>query len=199
MSSNAATALIGQNQQAPQQDADIVKLKNVRLSFPNLFQHEFYQGEDTGKFSATFLIPKTDAAQVKMVTEAIQRAITRKWPTGKAPGKLELTFRDGDNEGYEGYADHYSLKATKPKQQPKILDKDKTPLTEDDAYEKMYAGMFVNASVEFNAGTDGYGKHRVWCNLRGVQRHADGERFTKMTPVTDDEFQDYDDEPSLFD
>lgn len=176
-------------------EVDIVKLKNVRLSFPALFIHEFYEGTDTGKFSATFLIPKANTKLVNAVEKAIEKAINLQWPdTKNRPRTILDTLRDGDNEKYDGYEDCMALKATNTKRVT-LLDRGRNPLTVEDEYDLMYAGCYVNASLEFNAGTDSYKKSRVWCNLRGVQFYKDGDRFGGGTPVdTDAEFDDFSDE-----
>ena len=74
------------------------------------------------------------------------------------------------------------------------MDADKEMLTPEEANDVIYAGCYVNATVDFNASRDSYGKNRVWCNLRGVQFRKDGDRFASGAPVSDDEFDDFDDE-----
>ena len=56
-----------------------VMLKNVRLSFPSLFATEVYGGEDTGKFAATFLIPKSDTKTVATIEQACKSALVEKY------------------------------------------------------------------------------------------------------------------------
>lgn len=173
--------------------ATVVKLPGVRLSFANLIEHEMYEGQDTGKFSATFLIPHGDKKTLKAIDRAIEEAIVAKWPT-KRPKDIILTLKDGDDATYEGYEGNMSLKATR-KSRPVLLDRDKSALSTDEAEEKLYSGCYVNASVDFNAGTDSYKKNRVWCNLRGVQFLRDGDRFASGTPVNvDEEFDDFSDD-----
>lgn len=170
-------------------EEDIVKLRNVRLSFENLFQHETYEGKSTEKYTATFLIPK-GSEQDAAVEQAIERAIARS-STPKKP--FITTYQDGDEKDYDGYEGMMSLKAS-TKRRPVVIDRDRSPIVEDEAYDLMYSGMYVNASVTFNAGKDSYGKYRVWCNLRGVQRHRDGERFSSGVPVdVENEFDDFSD------
>ena len=51
-----------------------IKLKNVRLSFPSFFQTEKFGEEDTGKYSATFILDKEDnAAEIKQIQAEIDR------------------------------------------------------------------------------------------------------------------------------
>jgi hypothetical protein len=176
----------------PQPQAAVVKLPNVRLSFPSLTEQETYEGKPTGKYSATFLIPKTNKALVKEIEAAMDAAIKLKFPV-KAPKGFILTLKDGDECEYDGYEDHMSLKASR-KGRPMLMDSDKEILSPEDADDVLYAGCYVNATVDFNAGKDSYGKYRVWCNLRGVQFRRDGDRFSSGAPVSDDEFDDFDDD-----
>ena len=61
-----------------------VLLKNVRLSFPSLFKTEVYGGEDTGKFAATFLIPKSDTKTVQSIEQSCKAALVEKYGEGKS-------------------------------------------------------------------------------------------------------------------
>ena len=56
-----------------------VMLKNVRLSFPSLFKTEQYAGEDTEKYAATFLIPKSDTKTVTAIEQACKAALVEKY------------------------------------------------------------------------------------------------------------------------
>jgi hypothetical protein len=174
--------------------ADIVKLDNVRLSFPALTEFEQYEGKSTGKYTATFLIDKkTQGPLIKKIEAAIERATAAAWPT-KRPKDIIITLKDGDDETYDGYAGKMSLKAGR-KNRPHLLAANRDPLSIEEANEILYAGCYVNASVDFNATKDGYGKFRVWCNLRGVQFYKQGERFASGIPVNvDSEFDDFSDD-----
>lgn len=148
-----------------------VVINNVRLSFPCLWETEKYNGTDTEKFAATFLIPKNSDA-LKQIKEAMATVSAEKF--GKNPPKgLKLCLQDGDEKEYDGYADHMFVKAT-TKRRPVVVDKDRTPLVEDDG--KPYAGCYVNASIDFWAMDNQYGK-RILCNLNGIQFAKDGEPF----------------------
>jgi hypothetical protein len=72
-----------------------------------------------------------------------------------------------------------------------IIDKDKSPLTEDD--EKLYAGCYVNAIVELWYQNNNYGK-RVNANLLGVQFFKDGEPFGDGVSASEDDFDMFDDD-----
>ena len=149
-----------------------ITIKNVRLSFPSLFQKAVFQGAET-KFEGTFLLnKKTHAVSIKEIQAAIADLIKSNLK-GTKLGADKICLKDGDESSYEGYADHMSIKAGNAKR-PLIIDKDKTPLTEDD--NRVYSGCYVNAIIELWAQDNGFGK-RINCNLLGVQFAADGEPF----------------------
>lgn len=168
----------------------ILKLKNVRLSFPDLFVAKaFKDGDPT--FGATFLIPKNSPLH-KEVEKAIMEAATLKF--GAKAAKIvegirnnpnKFCYQDGDTKDYDGYEGHMALRA-KRASRPMVLDRDKTPLTSADG--KPYAGCYVDATVEIFAYTNtGNG---ISAQLRGVQFRKDGDAFGGGSPVSEDEFDD---------
>lgn len=148
-----------------------VMLRNARLSFPSLWKTEEYNGTDTEKYAATFLIAKDDP-QVKAIKAAMKEVAEEKFGT-PLPKKLPLCLKDGDDSDYDGYEGHFSIKAT-TKRRPVVIDRQKTPVTEDDGV--VYAGCYVNASVEIWAMDNSYGK-KILCSLNGLQFVKDGEAF----------------------
>jgi len=184
----------------PQQDTEgsaVLKLKNVRLSFPSLFKNETYKGEDTGKKSGTFLVEagsKQHERIEKFIEDAIQTALDNDKFDGKPKRKnIVVTLKDGDEEDYAGYEGMMSLKGSSSRN-VLLINRDRSPLLPEDEEEFLYPGVRVNANVDFSAGTDGYGNHRVWCNLRGVQFYQHDERFAGAAPADPDEFEDFDDD-----
>lgn len=147
-----------------------IKLQNVRLSFPSLFHKAVFNGEET-KYEATLLIPK-DSPQVAEIKKAIDAKLKSDFEGKKLPTD-KICFKDGDEFDYDGYQGHYSFKAGNNKR-PIVIDKDKSPLTEDD--ERIYAGCYVNAIVELWSQNNQWGK-RINANLLGVQFAKDGEPF----------------------
>lgn len=147
-----------------------IKLKNVRLSFPSLFNKAEFNG-DVGKFEATFLINKeTQAVMIAGIEEKIEEII--KENKVKVPNDKRCV-KDGDDVDYAGYNGCMSIKAANNKR-PLVIDRDKTILVEDDA--KPYSGCYVNATVELWLQNNNFGK-RVNCNLLAVQFVKDGEAF----------------------
>lgn len=161
-----------------------ILLKNVRLSFPSIFQRALFDGVE-GKYEATFLIPKDNEKLKAQLDAAIKSAIAE--ADIKVAGD-KICLKDGDESEYDGYAGHWSLKAAGNKR-PTVLDRDKTPLTEAD--EKIYAGCYVNAVIDFWVQNNKYGK-RVNANLYGVQFVKDGEAFGSGPADVFDDFDDLD-------
>ena len=154
-----------------------IVLKNVRLSFPSLFNKSMFQGVE-GKYEATFLIPKED----KSTIDTINKAIAELYAQNKVKVPLtadKICLKDGDTitnkdgDIMDGYAGCMSFKAasSKPVQ---IVNRDKSPITEEQNL--IYAGCYVNAVVGLWYQSNAYGK-RVNGNLMAVQFVDHGEAF----------------------
>jgi len=177
-------------------------LKNVRISFPDLFEAKSFDGEQEPKYGAQFLVEK-EGENYEKIMEAMKSASSEKW--GKAAEKAMTTLQkqgktflnDGDEKEYDGYEGMFYISA-KSKTRPTVIDKDKTPLDSTDG--KPYSGCYVNAAVEVWAQDNKWGK-RINCQLRGVQFFADGEPLSGGRPASVDEFDAFeteDDEDDLF-
>lgn len=164
-----------------------IKLTNVRLSFPSLFRKATFSGEET-KFEATFLLDKVAHADKIAEIDAAIKALIKDNLKGTKLAADKVCLRDGDDVEYAGYAGSMSIKASAPKR-PLVLDRDRTPLTEAD--ERLYAGCYVNASVELWAQNNQWGK-RINCNLLGVQFFKDGEPFADGVTASVSDFDAYD-------
>lgn len=167
-----------------------IKLNNVRLSFPSLFQKAQFDGAET-KYEATFLLDKVKhAAVIKEIQTAIKAKVDSDLKGAKVPAN-KLCLRDGDEVEYDGYSGHMTLKAS-TKKRPLVLNKDKSPLTEEDGV--VYSGCYVNAIIDLWAQNNNYGK-RINATLLGVQFAADGEAFSSGgSSASADDFDDIDDE-----
>ena len=171
-----------------------VMLSNVRLSFPNLFEAKTVAGEGAPRYSAA-LILEGDHPQLAAINKVIEAVATEKWNKSATPtlaglrktGKVAL--HDGDEKPqYDGFPGNWFISSSaKEDARPTVIDANRTPLTAKDG--KPYAGCYVNASVEFWAQDNAYGK-RVNCTLRGVQFLRDGDAFSAGRPAASDEFAD---------
>lgn len=170
-----------------------IKLNNVRLAFPVLFEAKTVNGEGKPAFSASFLIDPADP-QVKALNQAIEQVAKDKWGA-KAEAVLKqmraqdkVALHDGDlKSAYDGFPGNLYVSA-RSSTRPLVIDRDKSPLAEADG--KPYAGCYVNASVELWAQDNNYGK-RVNASLRGVQFLNDGDAFAGGGgAANEDEFDD---------
>ena len=166
-------------------------LKNVRISFPSLFKKATFNGEETG-FEGTFLINKEDQAdQVEIINAAIKDLIKTNLKGAKLqPDKICL--RDGDLVDYDGYAEHFSIKASS-KKRPLVIDRDKSPLVEEDG--RPYSGCYVNASIELWGQDNSWGK-RINATLLAVQFFKDGEPFGDGSTGSVNDFDAFDSDDS---
>lgn len=169
-----------------------IKLNNVRLSFPQLFEAKTVNGEGKPAFSASLLINPKDP-QVAVVNAAIEQVAKDKWGA-KADAMLKqmraadkVCLHSGDlKANYEGFEGMLFISARNPIR-PTIVNVDKSPLVEADG--KPYAGCYVNAVLELWPQDNNYGK-RVNATLAGVQFFKDGESFTGGGAASEDDFDD---------
>jgi hypothetical protein len=174
-----------------------LSLKNVRLSFPKLFQAEAFQDGQTPRYQATFLLDADDP-QVDTIKDAIKKVAQGKWKD-KAPktvafngGKSCAGLGDDLDKVYDGYENAVYIRAGNTKRVT-IVDRDLTPLVEEDG--KPYAGCYVNATLSLWAQDNQFGK-RVNGSLRAVQFVKDGESFGAGPVDAASEFDALDDADS---
>lgn len=176
-------------------------LKNVRLTFPQLWEAKQVNGQGEAKYSAAFLF-KADHPCLPELRKAVFDAAKEKW--GDAPvttdgGKPKyevmlaqlkaqdrLPVHDGDAKSeYDGYAGHLFVNSSN-KIKPLVIDGQRNNLVPSDG--KPYSGCFVNAIVEIWAQDNQFGK-RVNASLLGVQFLADGERLAGGSVAAADDFE----------
>ena len=180
--------------------SEVIKLENVRLSFPRVFTPEAFQEGQDKKFQATFLLDKSDAshaAKIKEIKQAAKKLMVEAYGSDFKPAGLKgVCFGDGDNQtnaegevldGYEGAFFVRSSNTTRPA----VANRRGEPVAEGDP-QTPYAGAFVNGTVTLWAQDNKFGK-RINCNLRGVQFVKDGEAFGQAPVSVESEFDALDD------
>lgn len=168
-----------------------VNLKDVRLTFPDLFEAKQFDGKGDAKFSGGFLFPR-DHPQIAEIQKAIIAAADDKW--GAKAGEVlkalkagdRLAVHDGDAKEYDGYAGNLFINSSN-KMRPLVIGQNREPLVAADG--KPYSGCYVNAIVEFWGQDNAYGK-RVNASLLGVQFVRDGERLAGGGVAAQDDFDD---------
>ena len=169
-----------------------LKLKKVRLAFPQLWEAKTVNGEGKPSFSAALLIDPMDP-QIAEINKAITATAGATWGQ-KAEAILKqmraadkVCLHDGDLKStYDGFAGMFYISA-RSYTRPSVFDRDKTPLLEADG--KPYAGCYVNAVLELWAQDNNYGK-RINASLSGIQFDSDGDSFTGGGSASEEEFDD---------
>jgi len=168
---------------------DKIKMQNVRLSFPSLFQTETFGGTSTGKYAATFILDKKEHAKtIKEIQAHIKEMVATEFK-GKGPSDDRICLKDGDDDVRPESEGKFTIKAS-TKKRPLVLNRDKTPVTEED--EVFYAGCHVNAIISLWAqNSKDFGK-RINGSLDGVMFNAHGEPFG-AAGISVDEFDAFGD------
>ncbi|WP_368913474.1 DUF2815 family protein [Mixta calida] len=169
-----------------------IRLNNVRLAFPALFEAKTVNGEGDPRFSAAFLL-EPNHPQLPEIRAALKQVANEKWGA-KADAiytqlekKLNLCLHDGDEKSeYEGFPGNFYISAAN-KARPAVLDRDRSPLIQADG--RPYAGCYVNAVIDIWAQDNNFGK-RINASLGGVQFLRDGDAFAGGGVATEDDFDD---------
>lgn len=171
----------------PVKDPNIIKLPNVRLSYPNLFVATSMEEGKKPTFSASFLLDKKTHAGLIAEIEKLTARVALDEFKKKVPLK-RVPLRDGnEKDGKDGYGDEVMFINAKNEKRPPVVDRDLTPLTAEDA--KPYAGCYCNATIRLFAYSHKTGGNGVSASLRAVQFLRDGESFGAAPVKVEDEFE----------
>lgn len=187
--------------------SEIVKLQNVRLSFPRLWKPKSFRKGQEPRFESSFILDPSDARHAKMIEEIEEQArliAVAEWGDDR-PKKLPLCFGlaedlDKDYSGYEGM---WVIATATPKDNPPtVVDRGRRdlkpePMETDNGVVMIdpkipYAGCFVNSNVTLWTQDNEFGT-RINGNLRIVQYVADGEAFGVTAANAERELDDLDD------
>lgn len=172
-----------------------IVIKNVRLSYANIWEPKQMQGDTSGKmrYSASLLISKDDTKTIKAINKAIEEAkaegkakLANK--NGVVPKNLKLPLRDGDEDRPDDdvYAGCYFLNANASADHPpKIVDRRVEPVMDRS---EVYSGCYANVSVTFFAFNT-QGNVGIGCGLGNIQKVRDGDHLTGERSATED-FED---------
>lgn len=171
-------------------------LPNARLAFPNIFTARPSEDGGDPAFSGLFILTPDNPA-VAALRKAFVEIAKEKWGA-KADAILKqllaqdrVALHDGANKAnYDGFEGNFYVSA-RNKTRPAVFDRGRNPVSADSGI--IYAGCFVNASIDLYAQDNKFGK-RINATLRGVQFSADGDAFSGGRPATADEFEDLGDQ-----
>jgi len=175
-----------------------LKLNNVRLSFPDIFEATQYQGKGAFRYNATALV-EPGSANDKAILAAIEKeaeaSFGKNWKAvlnGMRNNSNKFCYLDGNLKEYDGYADMFYLAAHRRQEDGPVTVLDQNPkivLTAADG--RPYGGCYVNMLVDIYAQT---GENQgIRAGLRGVQFFRDGDAFGGSRPASPDEFDDVSD------
>lgn len=165
-------------------DPNKIKLINVRLSYPHLFEAKQQKGSSKAKFSADFILRKKEHAdQIKQIEKIIERVKLDKFKKAVTLKADKCCLHDGnDRQEKEGYGDEVMYVVAKNDCVFPIVDKDpRVPLTKQSG--KPYGGCYVNVLLRFYAYDHPEGGKGVSASLEGVQFFADGVSFGGGAPI----------------
>jgi hypothetical protein len=177
-----------------------VLLKNVRLSYANLFTPRPVSKEQDAplKYSTGILMPK-DHPQLKELKAAIFEAGEKKFGAkAKAVISKKNPLRDGDAVDEEGERTDDSPDtigmitfncSSKADRAPQVVDRNRQPILNE---QDIYSGCWVNISVAA-FGYDVDVNKGVGLGLNNVQLVKIGERLGGV-PNADEEFEDLGDD-----
>ncbi|MBO6205096.1 MAG: DUF2815 family protein [Selenomonas sp.] len=163
----------------------------VRLSYAHLLAPAAMMGSDVEKYSASFIIPKSDKKGVTIIENAIEAMKNDKDAIAKWGGKntgIRIPLRDGDTDRPEdaAYADSYFLNANaNVDHKPRVLNRDMVEIADPD---EIYSGCWVQAVLSifpYNSN----GNKGIGVGLLGVRKIKDGDS-QGGTVVSDSDFDD---------
>jgi hypothetical protein len=174
-----------------------VKLENVRLSFPEIFQAKAIDGGAKPRYSATFLFEPNSEAH-KTILRSMLAAAKIFWgekgeETFQALLKKssQICLHDGSEKDYDGYEGMMYISAHNYTR-PGVFDSNRDPITSE-SLGRPYSGCYVNCVVEFYGQRHPKSGNRINCSLSSVQFLRDGPAFTGGRPGTVDDYDDVSD------
>ena len=167
-------------------DGGIIKLENVRLSYPHLSKP--YAGKpknendkpQTPKYGVVSMLPKTTHLDAKnLVRDAVEELL--KANDNATVSKEKWCLKNGDDHENESYKGHWILSA-REERRPGVRDKRGGLVTEPEKVaDLIYGGAWGHVLIRLwyqdgKKGGAGYGK-RVNAGLQGVQFIKDDAPF----------------------
>lgn len=175
-----------------------VTTQEVRLSYEHLWEAVAINDDGDPKYSASFIIDKTDKITLKKIKDAIDAAIElgikNKWG-GKKPTNLKLPLRDGDEREDGAYEGKMFVNANcSTKNRPFIVDRRKAPITDS---AEVYSGCYGYAAISFYPYNSN-GSKGIACGLNGFMKTRDGDPLANRISA-DDAFGDVEVEDDYLD
>lgn len=171
-------------------EGGIIKILNVRASYPHLDKP--YAGDDGGepKFSIVGLADKATHQEVKEACIEVIEELKKANKNAKV-SKDKLFIKNGDDSDKEEYEGMWTISARETKR-PKVRDGNGDLLEVDEIADTIYPGCYVDIIIRPWFQDNSFGR-RCNANLLSVKFRADGEQFGEGR-IDDDDLWDDDDE-----
>jgi hypothetical protein len=174
-----------------------VTLKNVVISYPNLFTPKQIMNSGDPKYSTAVLIAKNDKANLDKLNAAIEAEKKDDKLKGIPARKIDSPIMDGDEEKPDDkyYAGCYYINAKASENHPpKVVDRHVEPIMDQ---EEIYAGCICNVVVQAYAYNFN-GHAGIGLGLGNIQKVKDGERMGGGSSAAEDDFADLGDDGEDF-
>lgn len=186
----------------------VIKLQNVRLSFPNLWVPKAFEEGQKPRYEATFILDPSNDEHAGIIKQLRQAAfeVAKETYSGEMPKSVKMCFGNSDGtpvkvgpngyrndvKEYDGYEEMFYIGSAN-KTKPKVVDRarddaGKFPLITEESG-RVYGGCFVNGTITLWGQNNKFGK-RINANLRAVQFVRDGEAFGVAPVDSDAEFDE---------
>ena len=150
-------------------------LRNVRLSYPHLFERSKTPEGKEGKYNASLILdPKTNAKDIEALESMIADQLKMNLKGASLPADRKC-LRSGEGKG-DGYEGNMFLSASS-NTAPMVLNNNSPQPVTNAGDAQVYAGCYVDAKVSMWTQNNQYGK-RVNANLHVVKFVGDGDAFS---------------------
>jgi hypothetical protein len=193
------------------EDGRSILLSGMRLSFAEgIKDKKIVKGVEGGTPKYNFnLINETDGKNFKvndkLIIAAMEAAGEVTWKKKNAHEQIfddnpkRICYKNGNRfksaesgEIYAGYEGNKAMSCGTPgggQKRPKLMDRRKRAVSEEDILDVFYSGCYVDAVVSF-FGTDKGGKG-IFCTVDAIRSHEEGERLGGGgIRVEEDDFDD---------
>lgn len=195
-----ASSTKNQNAETDMSTNPIVLIRNVRLSFPALWNPVPETNDDGSpkpggkpKFQAVFILDKKvnakDIAALKAAVEMVRTTSDKlKGQKKKAP---KMPIREGSDKAHlDGYGEDVVFITAKSITRPGVVDQRLNPLAESD--NRLLPGYYVNARVEAFPYVHPKSGPGISFGLKNVQLLREGETFGNANGPAEEGFEPVD-------
>lgn len=178
-----------------------VVLKRVRFRYGHLDSPQKFKPQEDGtipspKFNLNALLSKKTKdgkENISTMSEAIEQVLENFYGDEVPKIKADkLCMRDGDQEDWDGFAGNMYV-ACSNKKRPVCMGLKKSDgrLEVEDIPDYLYDGCYADVHLSLWVDTE---RKRVNAQLDGLQFRGHGERFSGGREMSEDDFEDYEEE-----